>query len=121
MIIHLISDSETMPSNEEYLDKCLHRMNNVGFVATRPLMGDYILYVEDRPIGGIYDDCFYLAICDASEAALGDSQKRTPCVGHGEMLLVPDDMDSEKLSELIRAMIQEIPIPKACRRFSLGR
>lgn len=107
-----------MPSSDEYKEKCLKRINGVGYVATRPVMGDYIVYVEDRPVAGIYEDRFFLVICEASEAGLGDAQSVSPYVGAGEMFLVPEDLESEKLKEIIGKMVLEIPVPKACRRFA---
>lgn len=109
-----------MPSSEDYRNECLQRIEGTGFIATRPVMGDYIIYVEDRPIGGIYDDRMFLALCEASEKGLPDAKILHPYVGGGEMLLVPDDVEPEKLKEIVRKMTEEIPIPKACKRFTRG-
>ena len=48
-----------MASNKEYLDFILGQLSEVDGVSYRPMMGEYLLYVQGKLIGGIYDDRFH--------------------------------------------------------------
>lgn len=44
-----------MPSNESYVEYILEQCGS-PLLTSRKMMGEYILYYQDRIVGGIYDD-----------------------------------------------------------------
>ena len=102
-----------MASSEEYLTYVLDLLVDVPEVATRKMMGEYLLYAAGKLFGGVYDDRFLVKDTEASRAVL--SVWETPYEGASPMLLV-DMEDSEAVAALVEAMLPELPEPKRRRR-----
>ena len=45
-----------MSSNKEYKDYVLEKLQNLKTIKFKPMMGEYLLYVKNILIGGIYDN-----------------------------------------------------------------
>ncbi len=101
-----------MASSKEYLDFILEQLSGVEGVTHRQMMGEYILYLRGRIVGGIYDDRFLVKPTASALAMMPDAEREIPYDGAREMLLV-DNVDSrEFLAELVTAMAEELPPPK---------
>ncbi len=104
-----------MASSKEYLDFVLDQLSGVEGVATRAMMGEYVLYCGGKVVGGVYDDRLLLkptptALRLLAEAGLG-AQMELPYEGAKELLLADVDR-RELLEELVRAIADELPAPK---------
>ena len=51
-----------MASSKEYLDFVLEQLAGAGEITYRAMMGEYVLYLSGKVIGGVYDDRFLLKI-----------------------------------------------------------
>ena len=79
------------------------------------MMGEFILYVNGRIFGGIYDDRFLVKPTRSARAMMPDAETELPYEGAKEMLLV-DNVDSRDfLTQLVTAMYDELPAPKGKR------
>ena len=47
-----------MASGKDYLDFILEQLSLLDDISYKPMMGEYILYYQDRIFGGIYDNRF---------------------------------------------------------------
>ena len=45
-----------MASSKEYLDFVLEQLSDLDGITFRPMMGEYLLYVDGRLAGGVYDN-----------------------------------------------------------------
>ena len=45
-----------MASSKEYLNFILEQLDDLKNIKYRAMMGEYILYYNDKIVGGIYDD-----------------------------------------------------------------
>ena len=102
-----------MASTPEYLEYVLDLLDGVPEVSSRKMMGEYLLYASGKLFGGVYDDRFLVKDAEASRAVLSASE--VPYEGASEMLLV-DIEDRAAVSELVLAMLPELPEPKKRRR-----
>ena len=75
-------------------------------------MGEYILYCNDRILGGIYDNRLLVKPVKAAKALMPNAALELPYEGAKQMLLVEDVEDKEFLKELVQAMYEELPKPK---------
>ena len=101
-----------MASSRAYLDFILEQLSGVDGITWKPMMGEYILYMNGRIIGGIYDDRFLVKPTQSARAMMPDADLELPYEGAKEMLLV-DNVDSRDfLSQLLTAMYHELPAPK---------
>ena len=101
-----------MASSREYLDFILEQLSGLEGITFKPMMGEYILYMHGRIIGGIYDDRFLVKPAKSALAMMPDADRELPYEGAKEMLLVDNVDNREFLKELLTAMFDELPVPK---------
>ena len=98
-----------MASSREYLEFILEQLTGLDEVSWRAMMGEYILYVRGRIVGGIYDDRLLVKAAGAALARMPDAARELPYEGAKEMLLVEDVEDRAFLQDLLAAMADELP------------
>lgn len=104
-----------MPSSKSYLDFVLDCLSGLEGVTYRAMMGEYLLYVQGKVVGGIYDDRFLIKPTASACALLPNAPRELPYDGAKEMLLVENVEDSDLLRELLEAVAAELPAPKKNR------
>ena len=97
-----------MASSKEYLRFVLDQLSGAGDISHRPMMGEYILYINGKPFGGIYDNRFLVKAIPAAAALLPDAPEEIPYPGAKPMLM-PDADDRALLAALVTAMEPELP------------
>ena len=100
-----------MASGKEYLDFILEQLSGLNGITFKQMMGEYILYINGRIFGGIYDDRFLVKPTQSAKRMMPEADLELPYEGAKEMLLV-DMEDRAFLKELIEAMYPELPAPK---------
>ena len=101
-----------MASDKGYLDFILEQLSGLEDITYRAMMGEYIIYYCGRIVGGIYADRFLVKPTKSALALMPDAEKELPYEGAKEMLLVDNVENREFLTELLRAMYDELPAPK---------
>lgn len=101
-----------MASKREYLDFVLEQLNKVEGISYRSMMGEYLLYYDNKLFGGIYDNRFLVKETAVSVGLLTDAPKEIPYDGAKPMLLVTEIENKDFLKKLILAMYEELPDPK---------
>ena len=101
-----------MASSKEYLDFIMGQLSALTDVTCRVMMGEYIIYLGGKIVGGIYDDRFLVKPVKAACAMMPDAEFELPYEGAKEMLLVDNVDDADFLCELLNAMYPELPAPK---------
>lgn len=108
-------------SSKEYLEFILEQLSGVNGVTSKQMMGEYILYVNGRIFGGIYDDRFLVKPTKSAAAMMPDADMELPYEGAKEMLLVDNVDNREFLTELVTAMYNELPMPKQRKKVPGGQ
>ena len=107
-----------MASSKAYLEFILDQLSDMKEITYRAMMGEYVIYYRGKIVGGIYDDRFLVKPVKSAVAMMADATYELPYEGAKEMLLV-DDVDSKEfLAMLLKAMYDELPMPKKRRRGS---
>ena len=101
-----------MASSKEYLDFILEQLSGMENVTWKAMMGEYILDLRGRIVGGIYDDRFLVKPTRSAVAMMPEADRELPYEGAKEMLLVDIVDNREFLEELLTAMYDELPAPK---------
>ena len=101
-----------MASSKEYLDFILEQLSELDGITYKPMMGEYILYLRGKIVGGIYDDRFLVKPAKAAAAMMPDAARELPYEGAKELLLVDNVDNREFLRDLLTAMYDELPAPK---------
>lgn len=101
-----------MASSKDYLEYVLEQLSEAGYVTSRAMMSEYILYFRGKVIGGIYDNRFLVKPIRAARNMMLDAPEELPYDGAKPMLMVENIEDREFLKELFAAMYDELPAPK---------
>ena len=101
-----------MATSKDYLDFVLEQLSGAEGVTYKAMMGEYILYCQGKIFGGVYDDRFLVKPTPAARQMLPQAPMELPYEGAKEMLLVDRIEDRDFLTELIAAMLPELPAPK---------
>lgn len=101
-----------MPSSESYLDYILDSLSQSSEVSYRPMMGEYILYCEGKPVGGIYDDRLLVKPTPSACRMLPNAPRELPYPGAKELLLVEETDDRAFLAVLFSAIAADLLVPK---------
>ena len=101
-----------MASGKEYVRYVLEQLSGLEEISARAMMGEYILYYRGKVAGGIYDNRLLIKPVAAAAAQFENPIYEIPYPGAREMLLVDRLDDLEFLTELFRAMYEQLPVPK---------
>ena len=101
-----------MASGKEYLEFVLDQLSGLEGVSHRAMMGEYLIYVQGKLVGGIYDDRLLVKPTASVRRMLPDAPLELPYAGAKEMLLADCVDDRERLCEVIRAVAAEAPAGK---------
>ena len=104
-----------MASSREYLDFILDQLSELDGITSKPMMEEYIIYLNGKIVGGIYDNRFLVKPTKSAEEMMPDADRELPYEGAKEMLLVTDVEDRTFLAALISATAGDLPEPKKRR------
>ena len=104
-----------MSSSQSYSDYISDQLSDLEGVSWRAMMGEFILYYKGRIVGGIYDDRLLVKPTAAALSLLPSAKRERPYEGAKEMLLVDRIDDRAFLTELLNAMLDELPAPQEKR------
>lgn len=71
-------------------------------------MGEYVIYYQNKIVGGIYDNRFLVKPIKSARMLMPDAPVELPYEGGKGMLLVEDIDDAQFLSRLLKVMIDEL-------------
>lgn len=97
-----------MASSKEYLEYVLEQLTGVEGLRYRPMMGEYLLYVRGKVVGGVYDDRLLVKPTKSACALLPDAPREEPYPGGKAMLLVTEPESKSLLRELLEAVAGEV-------------
>ena len=95
-----------MATPREYIENFLEGLELFG-VRVRPMMGDYVVYCNDKTVGSICDGHLFVKITPASRKLLEGAPELPPYAGAKPSFLV-ESTDKQFLAELLQAVAAEI-------------
>ena len=101
-----------MASDKAYLDYILEQLSESEGISYRPMMGEYVLYVHGKVIGGVYDDRLLVKPTRSAAAMMPNACRELPYPGAKAMLLVENVDDKAFLRDLAEAVYKDLPVKK---------
>lgn len=101
-----------MPSNPEFVLYVCDQISDAGEITYRKMMGEYCVYCNQKVIGLICDNQFFLKITDAGRALLTEINEQPAYKGAKPSFLIEALDDRAYISEVVRATYEELPAPK---------
>lgn len=98
-----------MATSKEYHDFIMEQISGLENIRSRKMMGEYIIYCNDKIVGGIYDNRFLVKPTESARNFMPDAPLEFPYENAKEMLLVEDVDDRCFLAVLLNAIAEELP------------
>ena len=100
-----------MASNPDFVNYICEQLEGLGAVRSRKMFGEYMVYLNDKPVVIICDDRPMVKMLPCLEELLRDRPTHPPYEGAKDhYLLDPDDRDT--LREAVRLAEEVTPLPK---------
>ena len=103
-----------MSTKQETVDFILSSIQRAGDVSAKKMFGEYGLYCDGLIFGLVCDNQLYIKPTVAGREYWGDVEEAPPYPGAKNYFYISEDNwdDSQRLCELIRIMLPELPSPR---------
>lgn len=100
-----------MATSVDFIEYVCEQIRGVGAVRYRKMFGEYMVYVNDKPILLVCDNTVYVKMMECIEVDMQDADKGFPYEGAKEHYIL--DIDNGEFSKQIINLLEPfIPIPK---------
>lgn len=103
-----------MACTNEFLDFVCEILTPLGEVRTRKMMGDYVVYLNDKCVITACDDIPYIKKFECIASYMSDAETGCPYEGAKECYIL-DLGDQRKVREIISKLWESLPYPKSKR------
>lgn len=102
-----------MATDKDMVEYIVEQIEDVGEITYLKMFGEYGIYSDGKIFGLICDNKLYLKPTSAGREFISNLVEAPPYPGAKNYFLVEEELDnSERLSQLIRITIAELPTPK---------
>lgn len=100
-----------MATTKEFIEYVCEQLNGVGDIRYRKMFGEYMVYVDDRPVAVVCDSIVYVKEIAQIANLMSESSTGFPYKGAREHYIL--DIDNREFSvKVIGELKRIIPIPK---------
>ncbi len=100
-----------MATSEDYIKYVSEQIPNIYDVRYRKMFGEYMIYVNDKPIFLVCDSTVYIKMLDDIKELMDTMQVGIPYKGSKPHYILSID-DSELCSQVIAILERITPLPK---------
>lgn len=100
-----------MASSLDFVQYACDQIRGTGVIRYRKMFGEYMVYVNDKPILLICDDTVYVKPHDCIRDLMSNADRGAPYQGAKEHYILDID-DSLRSREIVTLLEQVTPIPK---------
>jgi TfoX/Sxy family transcriptional regulator of competence genes len=100
-----------MATTLDFVEYVRGQIEGVGAVRHKKMFGEYMVYVDDKPILLVCDDTVFVKMRPETETILSSAEKGFPYNGAKEHYVL--DIDNVELSKaVVEALLPVTPLPK---------
>lgn len=104
-----------MATTVEFIEYVCERVKDTGSVRHKKMFGEYMVYVDDKPILLVCDNTVYVKILPCIGMLMTDADRGCPYRGAKEhYILDTDNMDLTR--NVVAALLPVTPVPKPRKR-----
>ncbi|MDE6534790.1 MAG: transcriptional regulator [Muribaculaceae bacterium] len=100
-----------MACTTDYIEFICQVLSPLGEVRSRKMMGDYIIYVNEKCVITACDNCAYIKKLKCIEPLMGGAETGYAYEGAKESYIL-DFEDQRKVREIISTLWDNLPFPK---------
>ncbi len=98
-----------MSTSKEFIEFILEQFSDLEDVSARMMMGEWIIYYRGKITAYVCDNRFLVKPVESARKLLPNAKFEPPYKGAKEMILIEDLDDREFLTDLFKAMYDELP------------
>ena len=106
-----------MATTAEYADYVCEQLRGVGTLRSKKMFGEYMIYVNEKPVVLVCDNPVFVKSVPAAAARLADAARGYPYEGAQEHCILDID-DAEGAREIVRLLESVTPLPKRKKKES---
>ena len=100
-------------TSKYYIEYILENLSKVGCFTTRPMMGEYLLYLDGKNIGLICDNTLLVKQTTTSKKLLKNCELQYPYEGSKTLMFAVEEIENtEMMRELFEGLFNELPDKK---------
>jgi TfoX/Sxy family transcriptional regulator of competence genes len=100
-----------MATTKEYVEYVAAQVANCGLVRYKKMFGEYMVYVNEKPILLVCDNTVFVKILPCVDTLMASAEKGFPYEGAKEHYVL--DIDNAELAcEIVAALLPVTPPPK---------
>lgn len=100
-----------MATSVEYIEYVCEQIRGVGFIRYKKMFGEYMVYINDKPILLVCDSTVYVKCLDCISELMKDAQTDNPYNG-AKVHYILDIEDTDLCQKVIGILENVTPIPK---------
>ena len=95
-----------MASTLDFIEFVVSQTDDIGVVRYRKMFGEYMIYVNDKPVLMVCDNTVFVKQLDCVEEYLKDASKGSPYTGAKEQYIL--DVDDHELCNAVVKVLEEV-------------
>ena len=100
-----------MATTKDYIEYVCERLHGAGGLRYRKMFGEYMVYVNDKPVLLVCDNTVFVKIVPELAALMADAERGLPYEGAKEQYIL--DIENRELAEKLLPLVAELtPLPK---------
>ena len=104
-----------MATSLEYIEYVAEQVASCGAVRYRKMFGEYMVYINDKPILLVCDDTVFVKILPCLDDLMAGSEKGLPYNSAKEHYIL--DIDNDKLAQAVVAALEPVTaVPKSKKK-----
>jgi len=104
-----------MASSKEFAEFVMEQAAGTGVVTSRKMFGEYMVYIDGKPILLVCDNIVYVKILDCVADELSNAETGTPYDGAKPHYIL-DIENRELVRKVIELLKPVIPLPKSAKK-----
>ena len=100
-----------MACSKEFIEFICEALEPLGEVRYRKMMGDYVIYVNEKCVITACDNCAFIKKLDCIETLMSDAETGHPYEGAKECYIL-DFSNPRKARDIITKLWEVLPYPK---------
>lgn len=106
-----------MGSTDDFTAYICDQLEGVGAIRSRKMFGEYMIYVNDKPVVLVCDDTVFLKMLPCLEQLLAGRPTGNPYEGAKEhYILDPDDRDTLRRAATLAEEVTPLPQKRKSRK-----